>query len=218
MHRIGPGPVLQYRPSRFQTAPASSDHAPRDSAPSRRYSDCTVPTAPARLRCRRRVSLLLPRAQHGTGHIAFACHAPELTSLLNPTIGASPHSCRRIHRRSSALRDAAPQADHRVACRAINRCHRPLLRPITDGSPLPELPRVPPHAPLPPAHSVLPSPAGRQRTRRRRARPPSRTVYLRRLPLTGEASSCLAHAPLITVLLGQSYRRQSATFPLSKRC
>jgi hypothetical protein len=156
--------------SRFQTSPASSDRAPRDSAPSRRCFDRTILTAPARLRCRRRVSLLPPRAQHATGRIAFAHHAPELTSLLHPTIGASPHNYHRIHRRSSVLRDALPQADHRVACRAINRCHRPLLRPVTNGSPPPELPRAPPHALLPPVllqpshHSVRSPPTHRPST------------------------------------------------------
>jgi hypothetical protein len=56
---------------------------------------------------------------------------------------------------SSALRDAAPQAGHRVARRPVNRHHRPLLRPVTNGSPPPELPRAPPRAPLSPV-SVRP--------------------------------------------------------------
>jgi hypothetical protein len=56
VHRIGPGPVLQCRPGRFQTTPVSSDRASRYSALSRRCSNRVVLTAPARLRCRRRVS------------------------------------------------------------------------------------------------------------------------------------------------------------------
>jgi hypothetical protein len=100
--------------------------------------------------------------------------------------------CRRVHHRSSALRDAAPQASHRVARRPVNRHHRPLLRPVTDGSPPPELPRAPPHAPLPlvffqpnhhpmrsppthrpsTAHQQLPSTCGPRC--RRRACPPDR--------------------------------------------
>jgi hypothetical protein len=56
---------------------------------------------------------------------------------------------------SSALHDAAPQAGHRVACRPVNRHHRPLLRPVTNGFPPPELPQAPPCTPLPPA-SVRP--------------------------------------------------------------
>jgi hypothetical protein len=58
---------------------------------------------------------------------------------------------RRVRCCSSVLCDAAPQAGHRVARRPINRHHRPLLQPVTDDSPLPELSQAAPHAPLPPA-------------------------------------------------------------------
>jgi hypothetical protein len=75
VHRIGPGPLLQYRPSRFRTAPASSDrtlsrrcfdHA-AVSRPRQRASD-----ASAACRC----CLHVPTMQRA--RIAFARHAPEL--------------------------------------------------------------------------------------------------------------------------------------------
>jgi hypothetical protein len=99
VHRIGHVPVLQYRPSRFQTAPASFDRAPPMSAP----HVAAASTCPA---CNRPYRLRSPRTR---AHLPSSSHRRRI-----------PHSCRQIHRRSCALRDAAPQADHHVACRAIN--------------------------------------------------------------------------------------------------
>jgi hypothetical protein len=147
-------------------------------------------TCPA---CNRSYRLRSPR----TGaHLPSSSHHRCIPAQLQP-----------INRRSSALCDAAPQADHRVACRAINRCHRPLLRPVTDGSPPPELPRAPPHTPLPPVllqpshHSVRSPPTHRPSTAhqqppstygprcRRQARPLDRRR--REQPDSGEDSPLL---------------------------
>jgi hypothetical protein len=70
-----------------------------------------VPTMPASLRCRRRVSLL-PRL----------LYVPAMQPLHSPRAGARPllhpvaavpsavlHNCHQIHRRSSALRDTHPK-------------------------------------------------------------------------------------------------------------
>jgi hypothetical protein len=135
------------------------------SRPRQRASDADARVAAASTcsACNRSYRVRSPR----TGaHLPSSSHHRRIPAQLQP-----------IHRRSSALRDAAPQADHRVACRAINRCHRPLLRPITDGSPPPELPRAPPRAPLPPVllqpshHSVRSPTTHRPSTARQQ--PPS---------------------------------------------
>jgi hypothetical protein len=94
-----------------------------------------VPTVPARLRCRRRVSLLPPRANHATG--PYCLRSPHAEAHFPFFIPPSLYS-------------GASRAGHRVARRPVNQHHRPLLWPVTDGSPLPKLPRAPPCAPLPP--------------------------------------------------------------------
>jgi hypothetical protein len=81
VQRIGPGLVLQHRPSRFQTALLSSDRAPCDSALSRHCSDRAAVSRPrqcasdvgATCRC----CLHVPTMQRA--RIAFARHTPELT-------------------------------------------------------------------------------------------------------------------------------------------
>jgi hypothetical protein len=84
VHRIGPGPVLQYQPSRFQTAPASSNRVPCDSALSQRCSDRA--STPPMLALHAAVASTCP-----------ACNRPY--RLRSPCTGAhlpSSSHCRRI--------------------------------------------------------------------------------------------------------------------------
>jgi hypothetical protein len=107
--------------------------------------------------CRSRVPLrpALSSRRSGWRNFFRPCSPPRPTSLsasflclyftsAERTTLVSSSFCR-----SFALRDAAPQADHRVARRPVNQHRRPLLWPVTNGSPPPELPRAPPRAPLP---------------------------------------------------------------------
>jgi hypothetical protein len=74
VHRIGPSPVLQYRPGRFQTAPASPDRAQCDSASSRRCSDhASSPLLPAP---HVTAATPAPRARHATASLATRRSSP----------------------------------------------------------------------------------------------------------------------------------------------
>jgi hypothetical protein len=137
-----------------------------------------VPTMPASLRCRRRVSLL-PRL----------LYVPAMQPLHSPRAGARPllhpaaavpgvvlHNRHRIHRHSSALRDTHPKPTTALPTDPSQH-HRPLLRPVTDYSPLPELPRAPPRTPMPPvflhpSHHAMKSPPTHQPSSARQP-PPS---------------------------------------------
>jgi hypothetical protein len=95
---------------------------PRQSLPTARCSDICRHSSPSRCQ--------FPTAPgyHVTLH---APHRPREMRCRPYPLAAWLHRAlcyRRVHRRSSALRDAAPQAGHRVARRPVNRHHRPLLR------------------------------------------------------------------------------------------
>jgi hypothetical protein len=96
-----------------------------------------APHRPREMRCRPYPPVAWLHRSKGPFFFLFA----HLCSLLRACSACHRAlCCRRVHRRSSALRDAALQASHSVARRPVNRHHRPLLWPVTDGSPLPELP------------------------------------------------------------------------------
>jgi hypothetical protein len=209
------GPAQCYSTNRVSFRPRQSlltahcSDSYRRSSPSR----CRFPAAPGY--CATLYAPHRPREMHCRPYpLAAWLHQSEgplfflfarLCSLLR-ACSACHHAlcCRQVHRHSSTLRDAAPQAGHRVARRPINRHHRPLLRPVTNGSPLPELPQAPPRAPLPPIflqpshHPMRSPPTHRPSTARqqppstcgprcrRRAYPPDRRH--REQPDSGEDS------------------------------
>jgi hypothetical protein len=212
--------VLQCRHSRFQTTPASSNRSTRGSAPSRRCSDRAVPTAPARLRCRSRVSLLLhvptmqpaalpSLATRWSSPLFFIppplypthSHTPAAESTAAPLRSVTPHP-----KPTTAL-PAEPSnstTDHSSG-RSPTTPLRPSCREAPPRAPLPPVFLQPSHHTVrsPPTHHPSttrqqPPSTCRQRCRRR-TRPPDR----RGQPNSGEDS------PLLTPKLGHP-RRQFA--------
>jgi hypothetical protein len=193
--------------------PASSDRAQRDSTPSLRCSDhASSPPLPAP-----RVTAATPalRARHATASLTTRKSSPPSSSRRR----CSRHSPAQPPPNPPLLLCApchSPQADHRAAHRPVKQHLRPLLRPVTDYFPPPELPRVPPHAPLPPVflhpshHAVRSPPTHHPSSARqqppsacrprchRQARPPDRR---RR----GQPNSS-KDSPLLTPKLGHPRR------------